>query len=158
MERLISCVGLFAMVGCAWLLSEHKTKVSVRVVVGGLLLQFALGLIVLRTDPGQMLFHQLGAAFNSLMDCVDEGSKTVFGISQFIEIGDTVTLTTERTSESTPVSGFEDHFVAFKVLPTIIFFSSLMAVLYHLRIMQKVVAGMTSIDEVLRLTRGDVIG
>ena len=65
MERLISLVGLFAMVGFAWLLSSHKRRVSWRVVDGGMALQFILGLLILRTDWGRYAFESAGNIFNS---------------------------------------------------------------------------------------------
>ena len=108
MEKIVSVVGLFSMVGFAWLLSSHRSKIPWRIVGGGLFLQFALALLVLKTTPGQMLFDQMGKVFNSLLDCVDVGSQQVFGAT------------------------YTDHFVAFKVLPTIIFFSSLLSMLYYL--------------------------
>ena len=144
MERLISAVGLFAMVGFAWLLSSHKNRVSWRVVVGGMLLQFCLGVIILRTDPGREVFQFFGDTFNALLDCVDEGSALVFGRSTSIDIveGQPVVPSTGFTpGVTTTVTGFQDHFVAFKVLPTIIFFSSFMAILYHLGVVQYVVRG-----------------
>jgi CNT family concentrative nucleoside transporter len=116
MERMMSVVGLFSMVGMAWLMSAHKRKVNLRIVTGGMLLQFGLALLILKTAYGQFFFSSLGGFFRSLLDYVDAGSGFVFG------------------------EGFEEHFFAFKVLPTIIFFSSLMSVLYHLRLIQPVVA------------------
>lgn len=118
MERLISCIGLFTMVGIAWSMSSHKEKVSLRVVGGGMLLQFGLALLVLKTSQGQWLFQQMGDVFNALLDCVDVGSQQVFGPS------------------------FTDHFIAFKVLPTIIFFSSLMSILYYVGVIQTLVKGL----------------
>lgn len=117
MERIVSALGLFSMIGFAWLLSADRRKVSWRVVAGGLLLQFVLGIVLLRTTPGRLFFDQLGKLFNTLMSCVDVGSSEVFG------------------------AGYEEHFIAFKVLPTIIVFSSLMSVLYYLGIIQLVVQG-----------------
>lgn len=113
--RLVSFVGLFAMIALAWLISEKRQRVSMRVVVGGLLLQFAIALVVLKTRPGAYMFEQIGDLFTALLGYVDAGSEFVFG---------------ER---------FREFYFAFKVLPTIIFFSSLMAVLYYLRVMQFVV-------------------
>jgi CNT family concentrative nucleoside transporter len=117
MERLVSLLGLLVMVGLAWLMSDHRRRVSFRVVAGGLLLQFIFALLVLKTTPGRALFEQIGDLFTVLLSYVDAGSEFVFG---------------ER---------FREFFFAFKVLPTIIFFSSLMAVLYYLRVMQLVVVG-----------------
>jgi CNT family concentrative nucleoside transporter len=115
MHRLISLFGLCAMIGFAWLLSYHRTKVSWRVVIGGVILQFAFASLILLTTPGQMFFGSVDAAFNKMMACVDAGSRFVFG------------------------EHFADHYFAFRVLPSIIFFSALMQVLYYLGIMQRVV-------------------
>ncbi|MEX2115003.1 MAG: nucleoside transporter C-terminal domain-containing protein [Pirellulales bacterium] len=114
-ERLMSLVGLFAMIALAWLMSENRRRVNVRLVAGGVLLQFAFAVVVLKTEAGGALFMQLGHLFTALLNYVDAGSTFVFG---------------ER---------FRDFYFAFRVLPAIIFFSSLMAVLYYLRVMQFVV-------------------
>ena len=81
MERLISTLGLFSMVGFAWLLSSHRSKVPWRVVIGGLLLQFGLGMLVLRTKMGRIVFEELGEFFTGLLQFVSEGSILVFGES-----------------------------------------------------------------------------
>jgi len=115
LEQFVSLIGLFVMIGLAWLMSERKREVKLRIVVGGVLLQFCFALLVLKTTAGRATFMQIGHLFTALLGYVDAGSEFVFG---------------ER---------FREFFFAFKVLPTIIFFSSLMAVLYYLRIMQIVV-------------------
>lgn len=115
MERLISLLGLFTMIGFAWLMSSQRRRFQVRVVLGGLLLQFGLALLILRTRPGQLVFDRIGKFFERLLEFVDAGSMFVFG------------------------EQFEEHAFAFKVLPTIIFFSALMSALYHLGIVQKIV-------------------
>lgn len=114
-HRVVAGCGLFAMIFFAWCLSRHKTKFPVRVVVGGLAIQLALVLLILKTKKGAQTFKWLGETFTKLLDFVDEGCVIVFG------------------------DNFRDFYFAFKVLPTIVFFSALMAVLYHLRIMQAVV-------------------
>jgi CNT family concentrative nucleoside transporter len=107
--------GYFAMIGIAWLLSTNKRRFPWRIVLVGTALQFALAVLILNTGPGQAVFAAIGAAFTWLSDLTDEGSRFVFG---------------ER---------FLEHPFAFKVLPTIIFFSSLAAILYYLGVMQRVV-------------------
>jgi CNT family concentrative nucleoside transporter len=118
LERAISFAGYFVMIGLAWILSENKRRFPWRVVLVGTLLQFALAMLILNTTPGRIFFTGIGAAFNWVTDLADEGSKFVFG------------------------EDFKEHFFAFKVLPTIIFFSSLAAMLYYLGIMQWVVKSM----------------
>lgn len=116
MERLISLLGLFAMMGMAYLMCEHKKRINLRVVWGGLLLQFALALFILKTRVGRVVFNAIGGLFTTLLGYVDAGASFVFG------------------------NAYTDHYFAFKVLPTIIFFSALMAMLYHMGIVQKIVA------------------
>lgn len=118
MERIISLLGLFSMVGFAWMLSSAKRRISLRIVVGGMALQFVLGVFVLKTTPGQVFFRTLGDFFKALLDFVDQGALAVFG------------------------ENFEEHFFAFKVLSTIIFFSSCMSILYYWGIIQHVVSAM----------------
>src|SRR6266513_4103716 len=117
-HRWISFGGYFVMIGLAWLLSENKRRFPWRVVLVGTLLQFTLAILILNTVPGRVVFEGIGAAFTWVTDLADEGSKFVFGES------------------------FKEHFFAFKVLPTIIFFSSLAAMLYYVGIMQWIVKSM----------------
>ncbi len=116
MERLISLLGLVVMVALALAMSADRRKVNLRLVGAGVGLQFFLALLVLKTAPGQTLFGHMGAFFTALLNYVDAGSGFVFG------------------------EAFGEHFFAFKVLPTIIFFSALTAVLYYLGLLQLVVA------------------
>jgi CNT family concentrative nucleoside transporter len=115
MHQYIAGVGYFVMIFLAWLMSSHKRRFPWRVVFGGTLLQVVFAWFTINTSVGRRFFEKAGACFNTLMDFVDAGNETVFGES------------------------FRDHYFAFKVLPTIIFFSALMSVLYHLGIMQLVV-------------------
>lgn len=114
-HQVTAVFGLLIIVGIAWLMSSHKRRFPWRVVIGGLLSQLLLVWIVLRTNQGRHLFEFLGICFERMMGFVDEGCRLVFS------------------------DNFEEYYFAFRVLPTIVFFSSLMAVLYHWGIMQFVV-------------------
>ena len=116
MLKLIGLFGLLVMIALAFALSTDRRKVDRRLVASGVGLQFLLALLVLKTQFGQALFGYIGAFFTALLNYVDAGSSFVFG------------------------EAFGEHFFAFKVLPTIIFFSALMGVLYHLGLVQYVVA------------------
>lgn len=124
--QLVSLLGLFVILGIAWLLSENRKKVSLRVVVWGVLLQFIFALIVLKTTPGLMFFDFIRTVVDGLLKFTGEGSKFIFGGL----VGDMKTF------------GF---IFAFQVLPTIIFFSSLMSILYYYGIMQKVVEAVAKV-------------
>jgi CNT family concentrative nucleoside transporter len=122
MHRLISVLGIVVFIGLAWLMSSHKRRFPWRVVIGGLLLQFAFAALilgdVLGDQRGRNFFDSVDAVFNRLVECVDAGSRFVFG------------------------DNFEEHRFAFRVLPSIIFFAALMQVLYYLGIMQQIVRGL----------------
>ncbi len=121
MERLISLVGLLAMVGFAFLLSGDKKKINWKTVVSGVLLQVVLGLLILKTDTGQAIFEGARGFFAGILAYTNQGSSFVFG----------------SLADSKRVG-----FVIFTmVLPTIIFTSSLMSILYHLGVMQVVIKG-----------------
>ncbi len=127
MERLISFCGVFVMVGLAWLMSSHKRKVNLRVVAGGLLLQFLFALILL-TDPfADFFFRGVESFFSAILGFVEEGAGFLFHIKPFAGDPD---LPPQFTLMRTFACG---------VLPTIIFFSSLMSVLYYLGVVQRVV-------------------
>jgi len=131
MERAISVLGLFAMVGVAWLLSSHRTRVNPRIVIGGILLQLALAWLVLETTPGQIVFDAIGTFFYQLQGYVDEGSIFVFGLNPKSE---------DPGAPDMPPRFVLLRTIAFGVLPTIVFFSSLMSILYYLGVMQRLVA------------------
>ena len=127
-QRIISLFGLFAMVGIAWLLSSHKSKVSWRIVSGGITLQFLLAVFVFYTPPGQEIFQVTSEFLTQLLGYVDVGTGLVFGIHP------------QEKDPELPPSFLLLRTIAFGVLPSIIFFSSLMAILYHWGVMQRVVS------------------
>lgn len=118
MEKLISVVGLVVLLGLAWLLSENKKKLDWRLIGGGLGLQIFLGVILIKTTPGQMFFSAARDFILKLVSFSDAGAAMVFG------------------------ENFREHFFAFAVLSTIIFVSSVMSVLFYLGVIQKIVKGL----------------
>ena len=115
-ERLISALGVLVMLAVAYAAcpSERRRHVNLRTLGGGLLLLFLAALLVLRT-PVRGLFAVANTGVERLLSFSAEGARFVFG-----KLAD--------------AEGFGFVF-AFQVLPTILFFSALMAVLYHLRVM-----------------------
>ena len=130
--RLISLIGLAAMIGIAWMMSSHKRRVSPRIVVGGLLLQFTFALVILRTATGRQAFDIADRFFRQLIAYVDDGSMFLFGLFPQSDA---------EAAELPPAFALLRTF-AFGVLPTIIFFSSLMSMLYHVGVMQRIVAAL----------------
>lgn len=120
MDRLVSLLGLAVMIGVAYLWSENKKAIQWRTVITGILLQIVFGLVILKTDFGRNVFDTIGKGFNAILGFTGEGAKFLFG------------------GLATPSESLGFIF-ATMVLPTIIFMSALMSVLYHIGIMQKVV-------------------
>jgi CNT family concentrative nucleoside transporter len=118
----------------AWSMSSNRRIIPWRVIVGGLLLQLIFGLITLKVPGGDYIFRMIGDGFTQLLNYVDAGSAFVFGETP-VQVEKNVNGV--KTLELTPA--FAVHVVAFKVLPTIIFFSSLMSLLYYFGVMQVVV-------------------
>ncbi len=128
--------GLALLIGIAFLISNNKKKINWRLVGSGFVLQIIFAILILRGDSLRSFFSPFGWPkdfFNSvsyvfvlILNFTTEGAKFVFG-----------NLALAPGSE-----GNLGFFFAFQVLPTIIFFASLMSVFYYLGIMQKIVQGM----------------
>lgn len=115
------------MLFIAWLLSSNRWRINYRVVIGGLLLQFVFGYIILGTESGQDGLKRFGDVITEIILCADAGSEFLFNI-----------YPKETDAPLTPPPTLLRTF-AFGVLPTIVFFSSLMSVLYYLGVMQRLV-------------------
>ena len=130
MNQAIAAFGYFGMIFLAWLMSAHRSKFPVRIVIWGTVLQLGFAALILKTKPGARFFDAAGAFFTRLINFVEAGSSFVFG------------------------ENFANHIFAFKVLPTIIFFSALMSVLYHAGVMQLVVRFLARIMQATLKTSG----
>lgn len=124
MDRAISFFGIFALIVIAWLFSRHKREFPWRLVAWGVILQFIFCFLVLGVPalnvpgPLRFAFEAANAAINAAIDFTLTGSRFMFG-----DLVDTSKF------------GF---ILAVQVLPTIIFVGSLMSVLYHVGVMQKI--------------------
>uniref|UniRef100_A0A672QLK1 Sodium/nucleoside cotransporter n=1 Tax=Sinocyclocheilus grahami TaxID=75366 RepID=A0A672QLK1_SINGR len=125
-EQLIPFGGVCLFVIAIFLFSAHRTAVSWRTVFWGLGLQFAIGLFIIRTEPGLLAFEWLGKQVQIFLDYTKAGSSFVFG--DLIE-----------------------NIFAFQALPIVVFFSSVMSVLYYLGVMQWVI---TKISWAMQVTMG----
>ena len=114
METLISLLGIGVLFGLGILLSSGRHQINWRTVGFALLLQFALGGIALYFPLGVAVLEAVSNAVSSVLINAQDGIDFVFG----------------------SIGAFEMGFIfAFHVLPVIVFFSSLVSVLYHLGIM-----------------------
>ncbi|MBL1215821.1 MAG: NupC/NupG family nucleoside CNT transporter [Ignavibacteriae bacterium] len=141
-------IGLAVLVGIAYLFSNNKKNINWKLVGTGLSIQFVFAILILKGEALGEFFAPLGwvkeffrfvsSFFVVVLNFTTEGAKFVFG-DFAISPGEPQSM------------GF---FFAFQVLPTIIFFASLMAVLYHFGIMQKVVQAMAWVMAKLMGTSG----
>lgn len=127
MERVISCVGLVAMLGIAWLMSSHKRRVNWRLVAAGVVLQLLFAGAIISTSFGHLASDGVTLVFAELEEYVEAGSGFMFGIHG------------RPDDAPMPPGNALIRTFAFGVLPTIVFFSSLMSVLYYFGIMQWIV-------------------
>jgi CNT family concentrative nucleoside transporter len=134
---LIGLVGILALLGIAFALSNNRRRaLNPRILGWGLGLQVAMALFALRTRAGLRLFSVANDLANDFVGFADAGIRFVFGDWPAV------------TVVHAPLGGGSDgirpvavgFILAVKVLPIIVFVASLMAVLYHLGIMQRIVA------------------
>jgi CNT family concentrative nucleoside transporter len=140
-QRLIGLLGIATMIGIAVLMSYNRSKINWRLVVKGLGIQALFGVIVLKTDIGRRIFATIGSGITGLLGFQEQGARFVFG--NLVQSNVPVGMPGANGALDTSVGWIANTgaFFAFNVLPTIIFFSALMSVLYYLGVMQMVVKG-----------------
>ncbi|KGP92296.1 transporter [Pontibacillus chungwhensis BH030062] len=111
--------GMLTIFLIAILFSTNRKAINWRTVAGGLAIQITFAFLVFVTTWGQNILQYMSQSVNNLIGYTTEGIEFLYG----------------------PLINHENMgmMFAFQVLPTIIFFSSLIAVLYHLGIMQKII-------------------
>lgn len=117
MNFIWGIIGILVVLGIAFLLSNNKRAISLRTVAGGLAIQLIFAFLVLKWEAGKNALNWLTMKVNDIINYANQGINFLFG-----------GLFTEE-------SGITFIF-AFQVLPVVIFFSSLISVLYYLKIMQ----------------------
>ncbi len=144
LARLMGFVGMGTMICLAWLMSTNRKRVSWSLVAKGVCLQVLFGLLVLKTPAGRALFELANGVFLQLLGFTEQGAAFLFGnlVHDNVPVGipvgspnETATIASGEFWANTGAS------FAFSVLPTIIFFASLVSVLYYLGIMERIVKG-----------------
>lgn len=140
-DRLRGLIGIAAILGIAALMSNNRGKINLRLIGWGLGLQVAFAMLILWTPPGRWLFDGARIAVDKLLSFTDYGAGFIFGnlYRGVAPVGGQGPLSLVDAG-SGDVVGIGIIF-AFHILPTIIFFGSLMSVLYHFGVMQTVVRG-----------------
>jgi CNT family concentrative nucleoside transporter len=127
MGRFTGITGIIFILSLAFLWSNNRKAINYRLVFTGLGLQMALAVFILKVPAGQTIFYWLGKAVNKLLDFSQEGGLFVFG-----------DLT--KVSRILPDNIAGAGVFLFVLLPTIIFVCVLVAMAYHIGLMQRIVA------------------
>ena len=122
MDYLRALFGILALIGFAFLFSRNKKAIDWRLVLIGVSMQIIFGLLITQVEFVKTAFSHVSEGFVIFLGFSEEGARFLFG-------------------DLVNPSGSWGYIFAFKVLPTIIFFSTVTAGLYYLGILQKVVFG-----------------
>jgi CNT family concentrative nucleoside transporter len=125
MSLFMSLIGMLVLLGIAVLLSENRKAINFRTVGGAFVIQFVLGAFVLYVPWGKDLLGGFSNGVASVISFGNDGASFLFG-----------GLVSDKMFEVFGGGGF---IFAFRVLPTLIFFSALISVLYYLGVMQWVI-------------------
>ena len=137
MEQFTGMIGVIVLLGIAYLLSNNRKMIDTNIIIWGLGLQISFAFIILKTPLGEYIFTYLNNIIVKLISFADAGSDFLF--TSFIpEVGYHVALIN----------------FAFRALPVIIFFSSLIAVTYYFGIIQFIIKKIAFIMEKTMKTSG----
>ena len=153
--RLRGLLGVVLLTVGAWALSVNRRRIPWRIVLWGLGLQFIFALLILRTPFGAGIFAAANDVILAAVGFTLEGASFLFGdlVWNNVPVGVGAPGNADFAAEGQYVAR-TGAFVAFNVLPTIIFFASIMTVLYHLGVMQRVVGGIAWVMQRTMRTSG----
>lgn len=148
MDILRGAIGMAAIIGIAVAFSNNRKAIDWKLVGTGLGIQFVLAVFILKGSVmadywsplgwPKAFFSWVSSFFVIVLDFTTEGAEFIFG----------------DLAKSPGMEGSLGNFFAFQVLPTIVFFASLTAILYHYGILQKVVSWMSKGMQKLMGTSG----
>ncbi len=141
LDQVRGLLGIAVFLLIAWLLSTDRKRINWRLVGVGLGLQFVFAILILKTRGGEALFNWVNDIFVALIGFTSAGAGFVFGNLTEYTVPVSVVSGGAPGWDNTEMVAVTGSLFAFGVLPSIIFFASLMAILYHLGVMQLVVRG-----------------
>ncbi|MBN1507101.1 MAG: hypothetical protein JW955_09660 [Sedimentisphaerales bacterium] len=126
--NLVSLAGIFILLGIAWVLSSDRRNMNWRVIGWATGLQLLLAGFIFKVPAGTKIFLVLNGAVVKILESAGEGARFVFGR---LALGPG-----QVDRDGVESLGF---ILAFQAFPTIIFFSALIAILYYVRIMPRLI-------------------
>lgn len=143
-EYFASLIGIAVQIAICYALSTNRKKIDWKLVTWGITLQVIFAVLILKTDSGKQLFGVLNDAVVKMLSFTEAGASFVFGnlVKFVVPVG--ISNPAQAPELAAQLTGMQltaatGAFFGFNVLPTIIFFSAFMAILYHLGIMQRLV-------------------
>jgi CNT family concentrative nucleoside transporter len=130
MTALHSGLGLLGLLLVAWVLSENRWQVPLRVVIGGVALQMALALLFIKFPPATAVFLVLNEAVAALQKATDAGTALVFG---YLGSG------RPPFDETHPESSF---ILAFRAFPLVLVISAIASLLLYWGVLQRIVGAL----------------
>jgi CNT family concentrative nucleoside transporter len=129
MDRFIGLLGVITILGIAFLISNNRKAINYRLVFSGIGLQIAIALLVLKVPPVTRFFALLGKGMSKIEQFASQGAGFVYG-----------NIMVDTHVNGVQGFGAPHTFVfAFSITATIILVCVLVAILYHIGFMQKVV-------------------
>jgi concentrative nucleoside transporter, CNT family len=130
LPHLQSALGICAIIGCAWALSEDRRAFNWRIVIGTLLLQAAIALLLLKLPVIRDALFRLNGVATALSSATGAGTSFIFGYLGGGAAPFTVTHPANMIN------------LAFSILPLVMVISALSAILWHWRILPLLVHGL----------------
>ncbi len=118
--RILGLISLFIF---AFIISENKRKINLRLVIGVILLELIIVFLLFKLESGLFIFQTLNKSLITLVEIANEGARFLFG----------------PLSIPPGKDGSLGFILFFQALPTIVFFSALVSVLYHFKIMNFII-------------------
>ena len=129
MDRFFGLLGIFVILGLAFLMSNNKKAINWRTVLTGLGLQVFLAIFILKIPVGQKMFETVGFFIKKILDFSDKGGEFVFGV-----------LVNKPLAFEQLFGAGSSFIFVFKIIPTIIFVAVLVNIAYHIGLMQRIVS------------------
>jgi len=129
-------IGVFSMLGICYLISANRKAIDWKLVIGGLVLQLILAVAILQVPFIYNAFDWVADRFVDLLNYTEKGSQFIFGSwpdDAFIQATD--------FSDGSKIAHKVGYVFAFKVLPTVVFFSAFSAMLFYFGILQRIIYG-----------------
>ena len=128
--NLVSFLGIFVLVGFAWLCSRQRRVVNWRVIIWGIGLQLFFAVFIFWVPVGARFFLFVNRVVVKILESATAGTRFLFGV---------LAIPPGQTTEAGEAS--LGNILAFQALPTIIFFAAVIGALYYLKIMPLVIRG-----------------